>query len=82
MPLAHVAVGAVGYACSGFAEQINFAIAHVDTMGMPDIVASPAQRPHIFHRPSAKSFQAKFLFFQRFGQVGMQTDAILAGQIG
>jgi hypothetical protein len=57
------------------AKRLISAAAHVDAVGVPDVLAGPTQRLDVGHGPLAKGLQAELLLVQRLGQVGVQPHA-------
>ena len=72
----HIAARTMGNTGSGPAKKVYLWLAHVNAMGVPDVVAGPTQRFDVGHRPLAEGLQAKFLFFNGFSQVCVQTNAV------
>ncbi len=68
------------HAAAGASVQVDLGLAHVDRVGKPHIRPDPIQRLHVGHRAVAKFLEAKGFFILGFRQVGMQVNAILAGQ--
>ena len=78
----HVGAGAVRHAAAGAGEEGDLRLVQVDAVGVPDVGAGPAERLDVVHRAGAELLQAERVLVQRLGQVGVQADAVGAGQLG
>src|SRR5690606_28225229 len=81
---AEAAVGgrAVGHTGTGLGEAADVLVAQVDAVGEPDVRSEPAEAVQVRHGRGAHLLAAVFLLVQRFGEVGVQPYAHLAGQFG
>ena len=70
----------MGHAGARAAKQIDLARAHVNAVGVPHVIAGPAQRFDIRHGAQAKRLQTECFFLNGLGQMCVQPHTIGAGQ--
>ena len=71
---AHIAGGAVGHAGVGLGKVLNFRLVQMDAVGVPYVVAGPAQFLRVVTGSIAELFQTEGFFVLGFGQMGVQVD--------
>ena len=78
----HVADGAVGNAGTGLGQDAQLLVIEVDAVGIPHILADPAQALHIFQRTDTLALEHEVFLILGLTQVGVQAHAVLPGQNG
>ena len=66
---------------AGLAEEGHLLGGEMDAVGQPHVRAEPAEPAQVLHGPAAILLLAVSLFVECLGQVGMEPDAVLAGQL-
>jgi len=70
----------VRHTAAGACEEGDLLLIKMDAVRVPHIVAGPAQRFDIFHRPHPEALQTETFFVERLSQVRVQAHAAGAGQ--
>ena len=78
----HVAAGAVGYAGAGGGVEADAFVVEFDAVGVPHIVAQPAQVLCVFGRGAVEFFAAVGDVVVVLGQVGVQAHALTLERTG
>ena len=78
----HVRDRAVAYARPGLCQQLQFFRIEMNPVGVPDIIADPAQLLHVSQGTQADLLQRIVFLILCLAQMGMETDMVLTGQDG
>ena len=72
----------MGNAGTGLGQDAQLLVIEVDAVGIPHILANPAQALHIFQRTDTLALEHEVFLILGLTQVGVQAHAVLPGQNG